>query len=165
MFRTRIKTPALLARFARLTLATAMLVGGATLATAQDLNMKPGLCGEGNCGDGVVGRADFKSEVTRWLLIIWLLQLATRSCGGSSGRRRHSGVACGPVAPPCSLSIRSRPERALEGQTNPAVRLLPQRNLDLAFASLAENTTCCGLLKQPDNQKTTTRQTSRWCRR
>ena len=97
-------------------------------------------------------------------LLKWI---ATRSCGGSSGRRRHSGVACGSVAAPRSRSIRSRPERGLEGQTNPVVRLLPHRNLDLAFASLAETTTCCGLLKQPDNQKSANQiirsRLVRWC--
>jgi hypothetical protein len=52
----------------------------------------------------------------------------------------------------------STPERRLAGRTNPAIRLLAQRNLGLAFASLAANPTCCGLLKQPYKQKLASRE-------
>jgi hypothetical protein len=49
--------------------------------------------------------------------------------------------------------IRSSQNAGLEGCPNPAIRLLPRRNFDLAFASLPANTTRWGFLKQPDKQK------------
>ena len=52
--------------------------------------------------------------------------------------------------------IRSSQNAGLEGCPNPAIRLLPRRNFDLAFASLPANTTRWGFLKQPDKHDVTT---------
>ena len=67
-----------------------------------------------------------------------------------------------PPASPVGLSHRRGAEYRVKARTRaggahkPRGTAFAARSLDLVFAGLAENTTCCGLLKQPDNQKLTT---------
>jgi hypothetical protein len=64
--------------------------------------------------------------------------------------------ACRPAAPRLSGVPAQSKFSGVEGRTSPAIGLLSRPNVDPALTGYATNTTCWGLLKQPDEHELTT---------
>ncbi len=100
--------------------------------------------------------SDALCNKARELLIIWLLQQATRCCG----QQLRAVPAFPAVLWVCRTAVdriaRSEPESGLEGRTKPNNMASVASQLWFLIRELAASTTYWGLLKQPDNQKSPT---------